>query len=53
MLQKDENGEFYFRPSSKGNNNLSLTWKFFENNIVHIDIKELDKVPGASIGNKL
>ena len=52
-MQKEENGEYYFRPSSKGINNLSLTWKFYENNIVHIDIKEHDKVPGASIGKKL
>ena len=53
MLQSEENGEYYFRPSSKGINNLSLTWKFYENNIVHIDIKEYDKATGASIGKKL
>jgi hypothetical protein len=32
---------------------LSLTWKFYDNNIVHIDIKEHDKAPGAIIGKKL
>jgi transcription elongation factor SPT6 len=37
-LQKEDNGEFYFRPSSRGTDHLTLTWKFFENNIVHIDI---------------
>jgi hypothetical protein len=52
-LQKEENGEFYFRPSSKGSGNLSLTWKFYDNNIVHIDIKEHEKAPGSSIGKRL
>ena len=33
--------------------NLTLTWKFFENNIVHIDIKETEKAIGANIGSKL
>jgi transcription elongation factor SPT6 len=33
-----ENGEFIFRPSSKGINNITLTWKFFFNNYVHADI---------------
>lgn len=50
---KEDIGEFYFRPSSKGDKNITLTWKFFEGNIVHIDIKELDKAPGANIGSKL
>ena len=30
-----------------------MTWKFYDNNIVHIDIKELDKAIGANIGSKL
>ena len=49
----EDNGEFYFRPSSKGNDHLTLTWKFFETNIVHIDIVESDKAIGANIGSKL
>jgi len=32
---------------------LTLTWKFYEKNIVHIDIRELDKAIGANIGSKL
>ena len=52
-MNKEDNGEFYFRPSSKGNSNLTLTWKFYEENVVHIDIKELDKAIGANIGSKL
>ena len=52
-MKKEDNGEFYFRPSSRGIDNLTLTWKFFENNIVHIDIKETEKAIGANIGSKL
>jgi transcription elongation factor SPT6 len=46
-------GEFIFRPSPKGENNLTLTWKFYTNNYVHIDIREHEKAVGASIGSKL
>jgi transcription elongation factor SPT6 len=46
-------GEFIFRPSSKGVDNITLTWKFYQQNIVHIDIQEHNKTPGASIGTKL
>jgi transcription elongation factor SPT6 len=53
MLQKEDDGEFYFRPSSRGPDNLTLTWKFYKTNIVHIDIKEEQKAPGANIGSKL
>lgn len=52
-LQDKEVGDFLFRPSSKGENNLTLTWKFYTNNIVHIDIQEHEKAVGASIGAKL
>jgi len=30
-----------------------LTWKFYTNNIVHIDIIEHDKAVGAAIGSRL
>jgi transcription elongation factor SPT6 len=46
-------GEFIFRPSSKGPDNITLTWKFYTHNIVHLDIIEYEKVVGASIGSKL
>lgn len=32
---------------------MTLTWKFYTNNIVHIDIQEHEKAVGASIGAKL
>lgn len=52
-LNKEDNGEFYFRPSSKGMDHLTLSWKFFDNNIVHIDIIEENKPIGANIGSVL
>ena len=48
-----EIGDFIFRPSSRGPDNITLTWLFYTNCIVHIDIVEKDKPIGASIGNKL
>jgi transcription elongation factor SPT6 len=53
LLKGLEYGEFVFRPSSKGPDNITLTWKFYNNNIVHIDIQEFEKAIGASIGSKL
>lgn len=53
LLAEQQVGEFIFRPSSRGTSNLTLSWKFYENNIVHIDIMEHDKAPGATIGQRL
>ena len=52
-LREADIGEFIFRPSSKGPDNITLTWKFYQQNIVHIDIQEHNKLSGASIGTKL
>jgi transcription elongation factor SPT6 len=52
-LQAQDVGSFIFRPSSNGPDNITLTWKFYHNNIVHINIQESEKPVGASIGNKL
>ena len=43
LLKKEDNGDYYFRPSSRGMDHLSLTWKFYETNIVHLDITEYEK----------
>lgn len=53
MLKKEDNGEFFIRPSSKGINHLTLTWKFYEGNVVHLDIVESPKAFGETIGSKL
>lgn len=36
-------GDFFFRPSATSYAHLKLSWKFWANVIVHIDVKELDK----------
>jgi transcription elongation factor SPT6 len=53
LLRLADIGEFCFRPSSRGLDHLSCTWKFYENNIVHLDIVEHNKAPGAQIGSRL
>jgi transcription elongation factor SPT6 len=53
QLRNKEIGEFIFRPSSKGLNNLTLSWKFYKHVIAHVDIIEEEKIPGANIGSKL
>ena len=52
-LMASPNGDFVFRPSSKGPNNLTLTWKIHHNLFAHIDIKELDKASEWSLGKTL
>ena len=52
-LRNKEIGECVFRPSSIGNNNLTLSYKFYKQIICHLDILEEDKLPGENIGKKL
>ena len=52
-LRKKDIGECIFRPSSLGNNNLTLSYKFYKQIICHLDIIEEDKIPGENIGKKL
>ena len=42
LLENAESGEFIFRPSSKGTDHLTLTYKFHDE-FVHVDILEEDK----------
>jgi len=53
FLRNAELGSFIFRPSSRGNNFLNLSWKFYENCYSHLEIEEMEKPAGASIGSKL
>ena len=48
-----EQGEAIFRPSSKGVDHLTLTWKVAPEIYQHIDIKELDKENDFLLGKKL
>ena len=38
-----ETGDFFFRPSTRSEDRITLTWKFWKNHYVHIDIIERDK----------
>jgi len=48
-----ETGDFFFRPSTRSEDRITLTWKFWKNHFVHIDIIERDKQAGAAIGSTL
>jgi hypothetical protein len=37
-LNESEVGDFIFRPSTRSENNITLTWKFWRKTLVHIDI---------------
>lgn len=52
-LAEAEVGDFVFRPSTRGEDNITLTWKFWAKQFVHIDVQEYDKQPGAAIGTRL
>jgi len=53
FLKNKEIGDYIFRPSSKSNNIITLSWKFYDNIISHITIFEEEKAKGANIGSKL
>jgi len=42
-LNESEVGDYVFRPSTRSENSITLTWKFFKKHFVHIDITEQDK----------
>ncbi|MCQ2817430.1 MAG: hypothetical protein MJ252_09215 [archaeon] len=52
-LSNREIGTAIFRPSKKGENHLTLSWKFYHGCISHVDVSEEGKTPNAAIGNKL
>ncbi|CAG8566784.1 20142_t:CDS:10, partial [Dentiscutata erythropus] len=51
-LRDKQPGSLVIRPSSKGLNYISITWKLYDNIYQHIDVIEEDKT-GAVIGRKL
>lgn len=53
MLAEMEQGEAIFRPSSKGENHLTLTWKVAEGVTQHVDIVEEGKDNAFSLGHQL
>ena len=53
LLKNKDIGDCYFRPSSMGNNNITLSYKFYRQIICHLDIVEESKHPEDNIGHKL
>jgi len=53
LLQNKEIGELVIRPSSRGQDYLTITWKFYDNVYAHINIHEQDKLNARSLGRKL
>ncbi|KAK8722073.1 hypothetical protein OTU49_012465 [Cherax quadricarinatus] len=53
VMQQLEQGEVIIRPSSKGINHLTATWKVTDGICQHIDILEQDKQNDFSLGQKL
>ena len=51
-LQNATSGEVIFRPSSKGTNHLTLTYKFHDV-VAHVDINEEDKPNALALGRTL
>lgn len=52
-LAPRENGEFVIRPSSKGNDHLTVSWKVDHQLFQHLDIVEHDKPNEYSLGRVL
>ncbi|CAM9740140.1 unnamed protein product, partial [Phaeothamnion confervicola] len=56
FLRDKPAGEAVFRPSSKGAEMLSLSWKWAEGpgpEVKHIEVEEYDRAPGAALGQRL
>ena len=53
MLAKMDMGDCIIRPSSKGNDHLTVTWKVYDNIYQHIDITEKKKTNAFSLGQSL
>lgn len=52
-LASKDNGEFVIRPSNKGNDHLTITWKVDNHLFQHIDVAEHDKPNEYSLGKTL
>ena len=46
-------GEAIIRPSSKGSNKLTVSWKVAEGILDHVEVLEQDKENAFSLGQKL
>ena len=53
MLANMDLGDCIIRPSSKGQDHLTVTWKVFDNIYQHIDVREENKANSFSLGQSL
>eukprot|EP00698_Gefionella_okellyi_P002106 TRINITY_DN1197_c0_g1_i1.p1 TRINITY_DN1197_c0_g1~~TRINITY_DN1197_c0_g1_i1.p1 ORF type:complete len:1477 (+),score=316.59 TRINITY_DN1197_c0_g1_i1:41-4471(+) len=53
QLHSQAVGDLLIRPSSKGTDHVTITWKLGHELFVHVDVLEKDKVNEVGIGNKL
>ncbi|KAM4627878.1 transcription elongation factor SPT6-like [Polymixia lowei] len=53
MMESMDQGDLIIRPSSKGENHLTVTWKVTEGIYQHIDIREEGKENAFSLGHTL
>jgi transcription elongation factor SPT6 len=52
-LSQRLDGECVVRPSTKGNNHISITWRVYEGIYQHLDVLELQKENEWTLGKKL
>ena len=53
LLSKMDLGDYIIRPSSKGQDHITATWKVYDNIYHHIDIREEGKTNAFSLGQRL
>lgn len=47
-INEQPRGDFVIRPSSRGPEFLTITWKFYEDCIVHLTVREDGKIPNMA-----
>uniref|UniRef100_A0A670YW18 SPT6 homolog, histone chaperone and transcription elongation factor n=1 Tax=Pseudonaja textilis TaxID=8673 RepID=A0A670YW18_PSETE len=53
MMESMDQGDVIIRPSSKGENHLTVTWKVCDNIYQHVDVREEGKENAFSLGSTL
>jgi 3-dehydroquinate synthetase len=53
MMESMDQGDVIIRPSSKGENHLTVTWKVADSIYQHIDVREEGKENAFSLGHTL
>lgn len=53
MMETMDQGDVVIRPSSKGENHLTVTWKVADGIYQHVDVREEGKENAFSLGHTL